>query len=115
MWVTLQSDGKLLLHKGDKDPLEPVQLHPKQKTYSNNLWKYCNVLRHQESTLEACVDFSCLFPGIGVILVQDKEIQINISKVERERDWPGYDNDPQHNKEIVLQINLKVEDHIKWL
>lgn len=97
MWATLHEDGKFMLHSGG-DPLNHgaafEDLRNKESvTLSESLWQLAGIVRDNNSKdiqLEAFFDFQDVFAGLGIRLVRENEIQIDLHEFERERELPGY-------------------------
>ena len=61
--------------------------------------------KYDKSQIKAIIDFSCLFPGIGVKMLTGHELQIKVNAFKRDCDFPGYDKSAPLDS-CVLQVNM---------
>lgn len=70
----------------------------------------------ENSKIVAIIDFSCLFPGIGIKMLTGNELEITVNAFQRDRDFPGYDKSKPLD-ESVLSIKMMIPhgDVNSWL
>ena len=59
-----------------------------------------------------------MFAGLGIRLIRNNELQLDVHEFERERDLPGYNRQVRTKHRQILQINMKFDNELiqhEWL